>query len=657
MSAPGRVKDALSKLFMKIHPDVLWGHPERRKINEDSMQGLNEILAWEKNLRKGSIEGPPPSTRTVKFYTKDDDTMIECDFTPPKDIDNTNAGSGAVNKFLNQLLTKAEVLTPDEQHDLDKVNSKLEEWRNISQTVSKHETTRSIEDKEWAEQRREQQLQHKLKPMGDFGAAFDAQGMEVPHGAHEEAELPTSLDGDKMEVPLQPIKRIQKIKTNQAVLTSLADEFNNLMQDYWKPEHVPDVAELISSDLIHYDKEISPVDCAKAIETLGSNLSMLRYDKWYFVPLFISTRYGIEIDLPGFFSIPYWFQPDDFVKYVLANEHQLKNMQERAHQSARDLEHVILSAKEGADLVDIVLRCSHEDGRKACEALSRNSSVLKSHGVTQFCIEITEPGLAYGTRDSGLIQLPADFTDAGLLEFCEYLNQENRLETVRGLYDSNIEILGECDRLSSVCYEVIAPYLIDLESGNSTAEAKLQFVKELYSISGELSRYDWSAYTFVLGELDLDWAGGVLSLPPNFHGANFAKTVHMLHEEDGDLKEDDVIPETESDLALELETRRIKTDLIKSGLIELDPSKQTDSQRQLLQSFDSFESGEELQSFIRQNFPKYHMKQEAENAVQAELLAQVRVGHEGYRQKKLRYYFKHKMHARVGGRANQWQLW
>eukprot|EP01060_Flectonema_neradi_P030174 TRINITY_DN4319_c1_g1_i1.p1 TRINITY_DN4319_c1_g1~~TRINITY_DN4319_c1_g1_i1.p1 ORF type:complete len:669 (+),score=109.02 TRINITY_DN4319_c1_g1_i1:149-2008(+) len=619
------------------------------------MQGLNEILAWEKNLRKGNIQGPPPTTRTVKFYTKEEDTVIECNFVPPKDPESPAEGSSSVNQFLNQLLTKAEVLSPEEQQDLDKVNSKLEEWRNISKTVSKTETTRSIDDKEWAESRREQQLHEKFRPMGDFGAAFDAQGMEVPHGAHEAAEIPSPMDGDKLEVPLQPIKRIHKVKTNQSVLTSLADEFDSLMKDYWKPEHVPDIAGLIASDLIHYDKELSPVDCAKAIDTLGANLSLLRYDKWYFIPLYVTSRFGIGVDLPGFLSIPYWFQPDEFIKYILAHEDELSQLQESAHQSARELEEQILTAKESAGLVDVILRCDHEDGRKAVEVLIKNASVLKSHGVTKLCVEITDPGLAYGSRESGVLQLPADVTDSGLLEFCEYLNQENRLESVRQLYNQSIETLSECDRLMSVCYEVISPYLIDIESSNATPEEKLSFVKELYSISGELSRYDWSAYTLVLGDLDLDWAGGVLSLPFNFHGANLAKTIHMLHEEDTELLDEE--PESETDLALELEGRRIKADLAKSGLIELDPSKQTESQRKLLESVNNFESGDDLQQYIKDNFPEHFLRQEAENATQAELLAQVRVQHDGYRQRRLRYYFKHKMHARVGPRATQWQLW
>ena len=75
----------------------------------------------------------------------------------------------------------------------------------------------------------------------------------------------------------------------------------------------------------------------------------------------------------------------------------------------------------------------------------------------------------------------------------------NQRTQVKDAYKQVISSLSEMDRLMNVCYEVIAPMHIDVENEECGTEHKLAFVKELYSISGELSKYDWSDYTFTLG--------------------------------------------------------------------------------------------------------------------------------------------------------------
>eukprot|EP01064_Diplonema_japonicum_P013955 TRINITY_DN21495_c0_g1_i1.p1 TRINITY_DN21495_c0_g1~~TRINITY_DN21495_c0_g1_i1.p1 ORF type:complete len:682 (+),score=175.60 TRINITY_DN21495_c0_g1_i1:26-2047(+) len=667
---PVRIKDALGKLFMKIHPDLLWADPAKRKQNEESMQGLNEILAWEKNLRKGNVQ-QTPQTKGVSFFTKEGETMLQAElklpnnFTPePHTIPQASA---AVNSFLNKLLINAEVLGPKEQEIIENSTSNLEEWKRVSERkkqTTDHAATVRVSDyssqakpgSKWEDIRKERRIMSKYEAMGDFGAAFDGMDIEIPEGAHEASELPDPIvDSEELKVPLQPMKRLTKHKP-RAVLGHLAEDFNNMMKEFWKPEDVPDITELITSDLIHYDQNVSPVDCAKAIATLQEHLSTLRYDKWYFVPLFITTRFGIESDLKGFISIPYWFEPKDFLEYVISNQDHIRTIQEESFEDAKGLEHLVKETRQSIPLTDIVIRCNKELASGAINTLGSCKDLLRAHNCTEMVFEIIGEGWQYGARDTGILQVPSDVTRDGLREFLEYLTGTNQLEPIKSAYNETVRVLNETDRLTKVCYEVIGPKVIDVETEEASLEHKFEFIKELYSISGELSRYDWQDYTFSMGPLDLDWSTGILSLPHNFHGANFAQTVHMLHEQDNkDVDETGETPEPEH-LELEIEARRIKSELMQSGLLELDPEKQTKQQKALQDMIENYDSPEGIEQFIKDSFPSYVQQQTEQTSYDMNLLAQQRTELTGYTAKKLRRYFKSKSRPRIGPDHRNWDF-
>lgn len=195
-----------------------------------------------------------------------------------------------------------------------------------------------------------------------------------------------------------------------------------------------------------------------------------------------------------------------------------------------------------------------------------------------------------------------------------------------------------------------------MESNCASLAEKLQWMREMYSISGMLSRYDWGEYTFILGELDLDWEEGVLSLPPEFHGANFAQTVQMLHEEDMQAVSERE-PTGKEEMLLELEARRIRSELQSSGLLELDPEKQTDSQRRLLQLLETYDNPAELGDFVREQFPHHVEGMEERDAVQMELLTQQRIDQGGYIARRLRHYHKYDKRPRVGPNRFQWEYY
>ena len=444
---PARIKDALGKLFMKIHPDLLWATPERRKVNEASMQGLNEILAWEKALRSGHMQ-QAPTTRRVEFFSRDhgeDGDPISATFELPEGFKaaphSIPDASRAVNTFLSKLLIKGEVLGHKEQEVLEDADEHLKKWKEIASKRSddQQEATFTIKDvarpldrgEVWVDEREEAKRVQKFEAMGDFGAAFDGQDMEVPEGAHERTETTDPrFEKESLEVPpVQPLKRVIK-KKEKAVLGHLADDFGSMMKEFWKKEDIPDVAELIAADLLHFDQSLSPVDCAKAVSTLAENLVELRYDLWYFVPIFITNKFGVETDMEGFLSVPYWFSVKEFLTFVSENEELIRNLQEVAFDGARSFDKNIAEARDVCGLADVVVRCGVEDAQKAAVRLAECADLLQEGGWGGLVVEIIDNGWQYGARESGVMQLPADFTKEGLKEFCEYLQETDQLKMV-----------------------------------------------------------------------------------------------------------------------------------------------------------------------------------------------------------------------------------
>ena len=745
----GRIKEALGRLFMKIHPDLLWASPERRKANEAAMQGLNEILAWEKGMRQGTL-APPPQTTSVAFFSKDDaaegndgaPASIHARFELPggftPDAHNVPDASKAVNAFLSRLLVRAEVLGSKDQEALEAADDNLKKWKEMSQrratsasdaaaeaggdgdgdggaAVKIADVVRGYQDgeHEWVGRRREKQRLRPYEAMGDFGAAFDGMDIEVPEGAHQAGEVPDPVaDADTLRVPpVQPSKKVVKAR-KKAVLGHLAEDFHTMMKDVWGHQDVPDVAELVTADLIHYDKEISPVDCAKAVATLQEHLPALRYDLWYFVPIFVTTRFGVETDIEGFLSIPYWFEQQEFLSFVVENEAVIRSLQDAAYSDASVFERRLAETTQMLGLADIIVRCSFDDAKNAIDVLRTCRDVLEDSGWSQLAVEIVEGGWQYGARESGVLQLPADFTKEGLEEFCVYLKENEQLEQVCCLSSFFLSCLSSYFR-SVQTHQLYAPThrsarptpALSRSSPNSTVSPPCA-TRSLHprsstwsprrqasltnspsstnstasaascpSTTGATTPSSWVCprganhqpeseesrnhpppHThFHTGPLDLDWSSNVISLPPNFHGPNFARTVHMLHEEDkveyGEEEPDDI-----DSIALNLEAKRIRSELVSTGLLELDPEKQTEQQRTLMKMVETYSGDDDIQHYIKESFPQYQEDIDAQAAGGMELLSQLRGHHTSYTTARLRKYYKSARRPRIGSNLNDWDF-
>eukprot|EP01065_Artemidia_motanka_P011810 TRINITY_DN16438_c0_g1_i1.p1 TRINITY_DN16438_c0_g1~~TRINITY_DN16438_c0_g1_i1.p1 ORF type:complete len:728 (+),score=252.05 TRINITY_DN16438_c0_g1_i1:68-2251(+) len=711
-----QMKDALTRLFLKIHPDLHFGSPERSRSNEVALQDLNAVMAWERQLRKGHIAPPPPVHRIAfydRHYEREPETSERAvaatrvkaeappdgpgiisatlDFPqawfkrlPPGEV---AQASLKLNGFLRNLLTSAGVLSEAEQATLRTASQDAEKQFERTQQKLKEETerrsdrfkrlrqdpnlgdvrlsdvTRQYRSAPWATSQKEVRIKLRTDPMGDFGAAFDAADMEVPDGAHEQASPPSGIERQhRVKVPRSKAEadELQKQRTQQkkdrGSLDHLADQFEKLMQEHWSPLEVPEVTELIASDLVHYDKELSPVDCAMAVDTLHGELRNMRYDLWYLLPVFITTHYGVSTDIDGFISIPYNFTVPDFLQFLDRQRGALRALQQRAAGTATEFEGTLRKAKEGVPLSDIVVRCPHADALPALQILGTEecTTIMRDGRWNDMVVEVIPAGSQYGARESGVLQVPCDLDVQGMREFCEYLVVNDQIEPLREAYEQALNQLEEMQKLQTICEHVITPASFDLDSSGATVEEKLMWLRELYSISGMLSRYDWTEYDFVLGPLDLDWQGGVLTLPPDFHGHNLAQTIDLLHEEDMKAVGENE-PSSEEDFMLQMEAKRIRRELQSSGLLEMDPEKQTESQRKLWQMVQNYGDPGQVAEFVRAQFPG-HKEQIEENAATAqELVSQLRMNQGGFMATRLRQYYKNKMRPRVGPNRFQWE--
>ena len=129
----------------------------------------------------------------------------------------------------------------------------------------------------------------------------------------------------------------------------------------------------------------------------------------------------------------------------------------------------------------------------------------------------------------------------------------------------------------------------------------------------------------------------------------------MLHEEDQkEFGEEE--PSDMDQLSLDLEAKRIRAELVSTGLLELDPEKQTAEQKTLLHMIESYSGEDDVQRYIRDSFPNYVQKHEENSAHSMELISQMRNQQKTYSARKLRHYHKNKMRPRVGQTLDDWDF-
>ena len=326
---------------------------------------------------------------------------------------------------------------------------------------------------------------------------------------------------------LETARRQLRPRGKETPVRTLMEETSESLSETWYRESIPAVDDLVEADLIFFSREISPKQCAFAITTLRDNLPRMRYNLWYEIPLLISQRYGVSTDMAGTISVPWDFNPDEFVEKILIERHDEIHVEhKKLTDLARRIEQEITSLCNSCDLDDVIISCPHVNSLEALSTLLDSVETLRLAGVEKLSIEISD---FYGFRKNGVIIVPYNLTSKSLSDFLERCQADNSISRCREVFVIAKTMLQQTTNCLREFRSTVNPAGVDAFVTDCTYEQRMLWARELQAISGSLASYDWSEVTFLLGPLEIDWEKHTVSLPWNFDGGQFLKYVEQVH--------------------------------------------------------------------------------------------------------------------------------
>ena len=307
---------------------------------------------------------------------------------------------------------------------------------------------------------------------------------------------------------------------------TLMEETSETLSETWHRDRVPTVDDLIEADLVLFDRSISPKQCAYALETLREMLPKMQYEKWYEVPVMFGTGYALGEHVQSVMTIPWNFDVSGFLRFLDENGEAILAAKNSMSDMCRDIEQSITQICFACDLDDILISCGHARALPALKVLLSNAYALKNAGVDRLSIEIGEN---FGVRDNGVLVVPFDLQAQTLTLYLEKITSTGQLGTCREKYEAAKSMIDQTSSLLREFRETVKPAGIDAYSMDCTYFQRLTWAKELQHISGRMATYDWSAFTFLMGPLEVNWDGHTIALPWNFNGENFLKYIDAVH--------------------------------------------------------------------------------------------------------------------------------
>eukprot|EP00759_Apiculatamorpha_spiralis_P038276 PhF_6_TR37596/c1_g1_i1/m.55817 len=339
---------------------------------------------------------------------------------------------------------------------------------------------------------------------------------------------------------LEEAKRPTRRKSRTREMKTLMDETSESLAETWFPEDVPEVEDLIEADLILFSRELSPKQCAFALETLRAGLPQMKYTLWYEVPLLFAHRYGVGIDLDGTISVPWDFDPQAFCQMLTAKHDDIKTQKERVEAVAKKIEQDISMLCSALDLDDIVISCPHKHSLGVLDLLLKNSHLLRAAGVHKLSVEISDN--IFGLRKNGVLLIPYTATLESLTEYLDKVR--DRMEGARSTYAMAKEMIEGITWHVKEFRSAVKPKGVEVFTHECTYAQRLTWIGELCSLSGRLAQWDWSEFTFMLGPtLDLNWDNKAMILPWNFDGDGFMKYVEETHKNAKQSRRDNLMKE------------------------------------------------------------------------------------------------------------------
>ncbi|KPI88608.1 hypothetical protein ABL78_2276 [Leptomonas seymouri] len=507
-------KKALNAFFLKVHPDFFHHDGHQRTVNQNAVAQLNELLAWAREFKQGTLRPPPATTISFTFYRRLDDA--DGDRGSPLGGASTSGIGGedvtpvsADGRLQESSFAKRGFQSP-EGEKASLINSTFE----LPQGFVANESNRGLV---------ERSVNKFLRDLLRRAECIDSVA----------ESLSVAEDAAAARREAKPLRRRQnpRLKNNKDTRSAgktLLDEASEAVNAQWTLTSVPTMEELMDADHVLFAKALSPLQCSAALLTLRTYLGELHYEQWESMPLIIDDHFNIGADITGGLTVPWDFTPAQFVSFLHQNAAAIAKCRVAATSFATEIEQLITELCTALELDDVLISCSHKEAVATLRLLHRNKELLHGYGLTNLTLEL---GMRHATRANGVVIIDVAMQTA--TELREWLKAlSGKLGLQRELYRVSKQMLETTVWHLKEFRDMVEPGGVDAFVNNDCTYAqRLEWAKELFRIGPALAHWDWQEFTFLLSpELDVDWSRKQLLLPPNFDGDALVRYVEEVQQ-------------------------------------------------------------------------------------------------------------------------------
>lgn len=507
-------KKALNAFFLKVHPDFFHHDVQQQTVNQNAVAQLNELLAWAREFKQGTLRAPPATTISFTFYRRLDDSDAS-----------TSAGAAATMTMsgVGEDATAAGAEGRPQESSFAKRGFHSAEGGQTAVINSTFELPQDFVASESNRGLVERSVNKFLRDLLRRAECIDSvtESLSV-------AEDAAAARREAKPLRRRPDPRLKHRMGSRGAGKTLLDEASEALHAQWTLTSVPTIEELMDADHILFARTLSPLQCSAALLTLRTYLGELHYEQWESMPLIIDDHFNIGADITGGLTVPWDFTPIQFVSFLHQNAAAIARCRITATSFATEVEQLITELCTALELDDVLISCSHKEAVATLRLLHRNKELLHGYGLTNLTLEI---GMRHATRANGVVVIDVGMqsTDA-LREWLQVLS--GKLDLQRKLYRVSKQMLETTMWHLKEFRDMVEPGGVDAFMNNDCTYAqRLEWAKELFRIGPALAHWDWQEFTFLLStELDVDWARKQLLLPANFDGDALVRYIEEVQQ-------------------------------------------------------------------------------------------------------------------------------
>ncbi|CAJ1027267.1 Domain of unknown function (DUF4460), putative [Leishmania lindenbergi] len=523
-------KKALNAFFLKVHPDFFHHNVQQQTVNQNSVAQLNELLAWAREFKQGTLRSPPATSISFSFYRRIDDK--EDGSANAATMQRSACASGARSSGGDQSMGSLFTKQAGQPADWPSGGSGFDDSgaggsassHHDSQTALIHSTFELPQGFVASESNRglvERAVNKFLRDLLRRAECIDS----------VTASMSVAEDAAAARREAKPLRRRHqtdpRVKSKSGGKT-LLDEASEAMTMQWTLTSVPTLEELMDADQVLFAKTLSPLQCSAALHTIRVSLGELHYDQWSSMPLIIDDHFAIGAGITGGLTIPWDFTAMQFISFLQQNAAAIAQCRALVTTLATEVEQLIAELCRALELDDVLISCSHKEAMDVLRLLHRNKELLHGYGLTNLTIEL---GMHHATRANGVVIVDVSMkTSEQLRKWLQALH--GKLDLQRKLYRVSKQMLETTMWHLKEFRDMVEPGGVDAFVNNDCTYAqRLGWAKELFRIGPALAHWDWKEFTFLLSpELDVDWSRRQLQLPHNFDGDAFVRYVEDVQQ-------------------------------------------------------------------------------------------------------------------------------